>query len=246
MHQDMKIIIPGKPIPKARARHSSRGKYVVTYDPQDKDKQRVRKIMSAQLAEYFALTEKSISSHLFKICSSKVFSVQFLFFLPINQSDSVVVRNKKLWGMTRASTKPDYDNLEKFYLDCANGILWDDDSTVVQAKALKLYSEEPRVEIVINAVQDINVSKNVESVITSFSPSEFRVLQDYASKISQIAQPNIENLDDNILQDWIVSTACLLSDFALTYASKLNKIAKIGDVKNEVKKFEDYKRALEA
>ena len=242
----MKIIISGKPIPKQRARYSKRGRHVITYDPQESDKKHVRSIMTSQLADYFSVTEKSISSDLFKICSSKVFSVQFLFFLPVNQSDSVVARNKKLWGMTRASTKPDYDNLEKFYLDCANGILWDDDSTVVQAKAMKLYSEEPRVEIVIHAVQDVKVSKNVESVITAFSPSEFKELQEYAQKISQIAQPSMDRIEDSILQEWIISTACLLSKFAINYAPKLSKIAKIGDINLEVKHLQEFKLALKA
>ena len=240
----MKIIIPGKPIPKARARYSKRGKHVITYDPQESDKKLVRKIMTSQLADYFQLTDKSTTEAMHKICMTKVFSVQFLFFLPINSSDSVGTRNKKLWGITRASTKPDYDNLEKFYLDCANGILWGDDSTIVKAKAMKLYSEEPRVELVLHAVPDVNISKNVESVITAFSPSEFKELQDYAQKISNIAQPCMERIEDSVLQDWIVSTASLLNEFAIKYAQKLTKISKLGDIKSEVKNLQECKLAL--
>lgn len=240
----MKIIIPGKPIPKQRARYSKRGKHVVTYDPQEKDKKYVCQIMTMQLAEFANSTDKSIYFELGKICSAKAFSVQFLFFLPINQSDSVSAKNKKLWGITPAATKPDYDNLEKFYLDCANGILWDDDAAVIQAKALKLYSEQPRVEIVINAIQDINISKSVESVITSFSPSEFKEFQEYAKQITQIDQPTLDGSEDSILQEWLVSTACMLSEFALRFAPKLTKISKLGDVKSEIKKLQEYKLSL--
>lgn len=240
----MKIIIPGKPIAKQRARYSKRGKHVVTYDPQYKDKEIVRNIMGKQLADYVALNDKSVSIELLKICTGKVFSVQFIFFLPINESDSVVARNKKLWGIKRASTKPDYDNLEKFYLDCANGILWGDDSTVVQGKALKLYSEEPRVEIVIEAIEEVRLIPNVEKVITTFSPSEFKDLQYYTKHIAQVTELDVENLSESMLQDWLNATACLLSDFATKFAPKLTKIAKIGDIKSEIKALQDYKSSL--
>lgn len=240
----MKIIIPGKPIAKQRARHSNRGKYVVTYDPQEKEKKRVRNIITSQLAELAQSENKLDALDLGKICCSKVFSVQFIFFLPINQSDSVSARNKKLWGITKASTKPDYDNLEKFYLDCSNGILWGDDATVVKAQAIKLYSDEPRVEIVINAIQDVKINESVEKVITAFSPSEFRTMQDYAKKIAEIEQPSMDIFQENTLKDWLVSTACLLSDFALTYSSKLTKIAKMGDITGEVEKIKEYEIAL--
>lgn len=240
----MKIIIPGKPIAKQRARYSKRGKHVVTYDPQEQDKKHVRQIMTAQLTDCFAVTDKSISKEMFNICTTKVFSVQFIFFLPINQSDSVSAKNRKLWGIKRASTKPDYDNLEKFYLDCANGILWGDDSTVVQGRAMKLYSEEPRVEIVIEAVQEVKLIPNVEKVITSFSPSEFKELQTYTRQISQIVEMDVEELSDIILLEWLNATACLLSDFATKFAPKLTKIAKIGDIKSEVKNLKEYKLAL--
>lgn len=238
--RNMKIIIPGKPIPKMRARYSKRGKHVITYDPQDKDKKVVQKVMTDQLIAHYDSAQKMIGQELYKICTSKVFSVQFIFFLPVNASDSVSAKNKKLWGITRASTKPDYDNLEKFYLDCANGILWDDDASVVKAQALKLYSEEPRVEIVVNAVEDIKVPKNIEEIISIFSPSEFKELQYYAKKISEISEPSVETIEDGILQEWVISTAELLSKFSINFGSKLTKIAKIGDIKSEGKKIESF------
>lgn len=236
----MKIIIPGKPIPKARARYSKRGKYVITYDPQEKDKKAVQKIMTDQLIAHYDSGQKVIGQELYKICTSKVFSVQFIFFLPTNPSDSVSAKNRKLWGITRANVKPDYDNLEKFYLDCANGILWDDDSTVVKAEAIKLYGEEPRVEIEVKAMQDIMINDQVDKIISTFSPSELIELGSYAEKISQFGRLDLTEIESIRIQDWIYSTACLLSEFASKYASKLNKIAKIGDLKSEGKKIESF------
>jgi Holliday junction resolvase RusA-like endonuclease len=242
----MKIIIPGKPIPKQRARYSKRGKHVITYDPQEADKRVVKDILISQLAEYHNSPYEITYMEFVNIHCSNVFSVQFIFFLPINSSDSVVTRNKKLWGITRASTKPDYDNLEKFYLDCANGILWDDDSKVIQGKALKLYSEQPRTEIVVKHVEDVRVSKNVENVLIQFSPSEFKEFQQYAKEIAEIDQPDMECIEDATLQEWIISTAVLLNEFAINFAPKLTKISKLGDLKLEVKNLEEFKAATKA
>jgi len=242
----MKIIIPGKPIAKQRHRYCKRGRFVTTYDPQDSCKQEVRRIITAQLSEQANSLDKYTIIELGKICSAKVFSVCFTFFLPINLSDSVSVKNRKLWGLIKASTKPDYDNLEKFYLDCANGVLWDDDASVIKASAVKLYSEEPRVEIVVSAVQDVRFNQKVEQAISVFSPSEFKGLQDHAKQIAQITQPDLETLNDTNLEEWIISTAVLLSDFAMTYAPKLTKIAKLGDIKSEIDNYQALKLALEA
>lgn len=237
----MKIVIPGKPIPKARARYSKRGKHVIAYDPQEKEKKIVRALMTQQLVEIFDVTSKCITQEMFKICQSKVFSVDFTFYLPINQSDSVRSKNMKLWGITKASAKPDYDNLEKFYLDCANGILWDDDSSVVKASAKKLYSEEPRVEIIVKAIEQIQLPESVENVIALFSPKEFIDLQEIAKKIVDVKIPTVENINDD---KYVINLACLLSELALSYSQKLNKITKLGDITSEVKSFEDFKTAL--
>lgn len=243
----MKITIPGKPIPKQRARYSKRGSFVVTYDPQEKDKNLVKQIMTQQLVDHFNVNvnDNRTGQQLYKICMSKSFSVKFIFFLPLNQSDSVSAKNKKLWGITRANTKPDYDNLEKFYLDCANGILWDDDSSVVKAEALKLYSEVPRVEIEVNALENIIVNEKVEKVINMFSPSELFEFQKHAEKISKILAPNLDQNDDVYQKLWIEWTALTLSEFAIAHASKLNKIAKIGEITSEIKEFEDFIASIE-
>lgn len=241
----MQITVLGKPIPKQRARYSKRGSFVITYDPQEKDKKKVREILSAQLLDNLNSANKLTSFDAGKICRSNVFFVEFIFFLPINASDSVIVRNKKLWGITSASCKPDYDNLEKFYLDCANGILWNDDASIVKARALKIYDETPRVEIVVTAKDDIKLCQSAEKVITSFSPSEFKEMQNYARQIAQLAQPDMADIEGDFLQEWLTATACLLSQFAIKYSAKLTKIAKLGNVLDDVKKIKDNKLAIE-
>lgn len=236
----MKIIIPGKPIPKKRPKFSRRSTFVVTYDPQEKEKNEVKKIIVSQLLERLNSEDKSILLEAGRICRSSIFFVQFVFFLPINTSDSVRVSNRKLWGIQSASYKPDYDNLEKFYLDCANGILWKDDASIIKAEALKIYDENPRVEIVVKAKDDINIKENVEKVITSFTPSEFKEMQEYARQIALISNPPVQDFEGNILQQWIITTSCILSEFAVKYSNKLSKISKLGNITNEVQEREKF------
>lgn len=45
--------------------------------------------------------------------------------------------------------RPDLDNLVKFFLDSAHGILYDDDKIIAEIIAKKLYAKKPRTEIEI-------------------------------------------------------------------------------------------------
>ena len=43
--------------------------------------------------------------------------------------------------------RPDIDNLNKFVFDAFNGMLWTDDSIIVETYSIKLYSLEPKTVI---------------------------------------------------------------------------------------------------
>lgn len=47
---------------------------------------------------------------------------------------------------------PDIDNLTKFYLDAATGILFEDDKAVYSIAARKMYCTTPRTEITITGI----------------------------------------------------------------------------------------------
>jgi Holliday junction resolvase RusA-like endonuclease len=68
-----------------------------------------------------------------------------LFVFPYPASLSA----KKRAANPQHTKKPDADNLLKFIKDCANGILWHDDSQVNNLTARKEYGENPRTEIEI-------------------------------------------------------------------------------------------------
>ncbi len=241
----MKIIIPGKPIPKQRPRFSKRGEYVVTYDAQESDKRRIQQILTRELSKVLNSKDKSASFEAGEICRSDIFYVEFHFLLPINSSDSVTVRNKKLWGLKDATCKPDYDNLEKFYLDCANGILWADDRMIIKGQSKKRYSDDPRVEIVVTAKKEIRLPDKAEKVITLFSPIEFTEFVNDAKRISFLDTSTVGYLEGDVLQEWLETAACILSEFALKHSAKLKKVASQGDVIQELKAISEYKTAID-
>jgi Holliday junction resolvase RusA-like endonuclease len=58
---------------------------------------------------------------------------------------------KSCWHFNR----PDLDNLIKFYMDCANGVLYEDDKQVVKIIATKVYAQSPHTEIYVNEIDNI-------------------------------------------------------------------------------------------
>ena len=52
----------------------------------------------------------------------------------------------------RPTTKPDLDNHAKSVLDALNGIIYKDDSQIVDLSISKFYSQKPRVEVRIEEV----------------------------------------------------------------------------------------------
>lgn len=69
-------------------------------------------------------------------------------FREIPKSWSAREREAALVGAIRPTSRPDWDNYGKI-TDALNGVVWVDDSQVVDGRALKFYSDQPalRVEV---------------------------------------------------------------------------------------------------
>lgn len=241
----MKIILIGKPIAKMRPRFSMRAGYVVTYDPQEEAKESVRLRFTEAIKKALDSEIKAESMDASAICLAKAYEVNFYFYLPINESDSIAVRNGKLWGFEMPTGKPDYDNLEKFYLDCANGVLWRDDSMIVDAHSHKRYDEIPRMEVTIMAKKELTLPDKAEKVIKNFSPNELKEFLYEVKKLNALDPEMVGFLEGDLLQSWLYTAAGVLSSFALKYAPLLKKIEKVGDVTKDIEEIEDCKKGLE-
>ena len=72
-------------------------------------------------------------------------SLKMLFVFPIPESWS----KKKKASPPPHTSKPDGDNVEKYYKDCMTKIIWHDDCQVNECSKRKEYGENPRTELTV-------------------------------------------------------------------------------------------------
>ena len=118
----------GNPIPKTRPRFSRRKNYVGCYDEQSKIKEGYKWQLQSQFRN------EPWEMPLF---------LDMIFFMPIPQSASAIKKRQMANGILSHCKKPDLDNLQKFILDCMNGIVIKDDRQICEIHAKKLYSPKP-------------------------------------------------------------------------------------------------------
>ena len=123
--------------PMSQKRHKARraGNKIFMYDPSSKDKGRFKDKCS-EFAPIHPL-EGPIS-------------VSMIFHMPRPKSHYRTGRYSHLLKENMPKlhvSKPDIDNIVKFYLDAMTGSFWRDDASVCTIEASKIYSEEGLVEI---------------------------------------------------------------------------------------------------
>ncbi len=130
------IEIPGKPVAKARPRFARRGKFVTTYNPQESEEGKIRWELAARWKQ---------ALYLVPIESGIPISLTAYFQMPIPSGLS----KKKIDALRGHIKRPDLDNLIKTLKDCANGVIWADDSQVWRISAFKVYSDNPRTIVTV-------------------------------------------------------------------------------------------------
>ena len=217
-------MILGKPIPKARPRHARRGKYVVTYDPQKDDKEAVKAKMLHFLVGALNSQDKQIVMEASELSRGRAFAFSSKFYLPVPDKATATQKNRMLWGIELPNVKPDFDNLEKFYLDCANEILFPDDRLIVEAQSFKYYSENPSVELIINTKRGLKLNPDDERIILQFSPNELKEFLNATKLFNELDPAVLDKIEGDSLKPWLSRAASLLLEFSEKYAEKLRKI----------------------
>jgi len=128
---ETKLTINGKPISKARPRFFRRGNFVGTYNSQHTEEGRWMLEARGQIVE--------------KVPEGVPITLRCIFYMPIPKSTSKKKRAEMLYHIK----KPDLSNMLKFAEDCLNGLAWHDDSQIAEVFMGKLYSDNPRTEIII-------------------------------------------------------------------------------------------------
>ena len=70
----------------------------------------------------------------------------------IPKSGSKKEKAKKLENIIRPTKKPDMDNVVKMVADALNQVAYKDDTQIVDCQVRKFYSEQPRIEVIIQEV----------------------------------------------------------------------------------------------
>lgn len=130
----IRLFLESLPESKKRHRAGIRDGRVVTYDPQKADKIKTKWLLAAQLRDAGVL--RPLEGPI---------AISVTSYFPQPKSWSKKRKEREVWK----TSKPDFDNIDKFYCDVLNGIAWKDDAQVVQSWSEKKYSDKPGVEIVI-------------------------------------------------------------------------------------------------
>ncbi|MGN7352380.1 MULTISPECIES: RusA family crossover junction endodeoxyribonuclease [unclassified Paenibacillus] len=134
----------GEPVAQGRPRASTQGGFVRMYDPEkSKDYKDYVRLAAAEHAPA-ALLEGPIGM---------VLTVYRTIPKAISKSPKKAALAEA--GQIVPTTKPDVDNYLKGVKDALKGVIWKDDSQVVEVFARKRYSARPRIEVKIKELSQL-------------------------------------------------------------------------------------------
>jgi Holliday junction resolvase RusA-like endonuclease len=128
--------VPGDPVPKGRPRFARRGTFVQTYTDSKTIEYETRVATKARMA----------------IGSSEPLKGHLTVFLYLRYTVPASYTKKRKEACLNGLEYPkriDLDNCYKSITDAMNGIVYVDDSQIVEAHILKCYAEEPGANIMI-------------------------------------------------------------------------------------------------
>ena len=136
----LKIVIPGSPIGQGRPKFSTINGHPKAYDP---EKSRNYKAYVRMLAT------QAMKDTGFEMIDGPCAVIINAFF-EIPKSKSKKFKERALGGLERPTKKPDLSNIVKGIEDALNGLAYKDDSSIVYLSVAKVYSDIPRVEVILS------------------------------------------------------------------------------------------------
>lgn len=131
--QSVEFVIPGTPVGKGRPKFARRGNFVAAYTPE-------------KTASYENLVKLAAANAVSRPFHGPLF-VAINAVLSVPSSWSKKRTTAALAGFVRPTSRPDVDNYAKAILDACNGIVWADDSQVVDLCVTKRYGESAHVSV---------------------------------------------------------------------------------------------------
>jgi Holliday junction resolvase RusA-like endonuclease len=217
----MKFVIPGPPITKMAPkgfvvpRKGVNGRpynQIIMYNPQKELFDEVKGLLTLQLQKALNSENKEIQLDAANLSRERFFTVILGLYLPISESLPKSTQCLISWGLPYPSKK-DTDNCAKFYLDCIKKTLIADDHMVIDERAFKCHSPNPRTEIFIMPVK-VDLNPMQEKILSTFSIKDFDDLKLFAIEIL------------NLEETQIVEISHAIKELAIHHADKLMKIKK--------------------
>jgi hypothetical protein len=148
----------------------------------------------------------------------------------IPPSESKALQNLKRWGIIHHTKKPDGDNLEKFYLDAGSGILWRDDSAIVDLRIYKRYDQCPKTIIRLSPMP-ATVCGTAQKILALISPDDLDDLVEKVLLLQHCRTILAENdpFDRPTDDETLSQCAAILLDLSSKHGRTLLNIAKIGN-----------------
>lgn len=134
----IKFTVPGEPKGKARPRFARAGNFVRTYTPKETDSYE-KSVRAEYLSRYGDVF----------FDKGEMLDLRVFAYYSIPKNTSKKMRTLMLDGTIRPIKKPDMDNIIKIIADSLNKTAYHDDAQIVDSMARKFYSENPRVEIIL-------------------------------------------------------------------------------------------------
>ncbi len=139
----VRFTVLGEPQGKGRPKFSKRGDFVVTRTPDET-----------------VIYENLIQTEFLRQCGNVRFNdndyldMRIMAYYSIPSSASKKKRRMMIEKEIRPTKKPDADNIIKVVADSLNQVAYRDDSQIVDTMIRKYYSEQPRIEVVIQTTKE--------------------------------------------------------------------------------------------
>ncbi len=137
-------------------------KFTVLGEPKGKGRPRFstqtgRAFTPKQTVNYETLihTEYMVQCKGFRFPDDAMLDMRILAYYSVPKSGSKTEKAKKLANTIRPTKKPDMDNVVKMVADALNQVAYKDDTQIVDCQVRKFYSEQPRIEVIIQEVQNL-------------------------------------------------------------------------------------------
>ncbi len=132
----IQFTVYGEPVAQARPKFSTAGGFVKAYDP-------------AKSRNYKDYVRLAAAEHAPANLLEGPIGMMLTIYRSMPKSFSKRKAAAAEAGELRPTTKPDVDNYLKGVKDALKGIIWKDDSQVVEVFVQKRYSSRPRIEVKI-------------------------------------------------------------------------------------------------